>query len=167
MSTREERQREANKKWRDANKEYLQEKRRLYYAANKDAIKERNRQHQIANKDRHFERHLLRTYGITLNDRDALLVKQEGVCAICHQDGQGKALCIDHDHTTGRVRALLCHHCNTGLGHFFDDLSRLASAIRYLSEHADPVNPLTVDAGNESPHERRSQKAVSTGDPLP
>lgn len=82
-------------------------------------------------------------YGITLSQYAKMYDDQGGVCAICKQpekdvDGKGrvKALAVDHDHVTGKVRALLCHSCNTGLGKFRDDTSLLALAIAYLAKHA-------------------------------
>lgn len=62
---------------------------------------------------------------------------QGDCCPICTKP-LGRAH-VDHDHATGKVRALLCHHCNIGLGHFRDDKVALARAIDYLTEHA-PVN---------------------------
>lgn len=69
--------------------------------------------------------------------------KQNGVCAICKkpetakkQSGNGiKRLSVDHDHTTGAIRGLLCMYCNTALGKFKDDIEILKSAIVYLEAH--------------------------------
>ena len=80
-------------------------------------------------------------YGLTLEDYEQLLTKQKGVCAICFQPettmsnaGYIKNLSVDHCHTTGKIRGLLCHHCNTGIGKFMDSVERLESAIKYLKE---------------------------------
>lgn len=70
--------------------------------------------------------------------RRRLGISQQHRCAICgvHEDYvPGKKLRLDHNHVTGRPRALLCHHCNVGLGHFRDNPELLAAAIRYLQEH--------------------------------
>ncbi len=64
-------------------------------------------------------------FGITLDEYNALLEAQEGVCAICGQpeialgrNGRTRHLSVDHDHRTGQVRGLLCHECNVELGRF-------------------------------------------------
>lgn len=61
---------------------------------------------------------------------------QRGECAICGatEGGHGRTdeLLVDHDHTTGEVRGLLCHGCNGGLGHFRDNVDVLQSAMLYL-----------------------------------
>ena len=69
-------------------------------------------------------------------DRDRMLSDQNGRCAICEDDLVFKkgGASVDHCHRTGRVRGLLCKHCNVGLGHFRDNVSRLENAIRYLEE---------------------------------
>ena len=62
-----------------------------------------------------------------------MIVSQGGKCAIC-----GYALYrphIDHDHATGRVRAILCHLCNVGLGSFKDNPEALERAAEYVREH--------------------------------
>jgi len=82
---------------------------------------------------RHGRRHHLKqAHGLTLEDYDDLLAKQGGVCAICGEY-RGRRLAVDHDHTTGRVRGLLCDPCNQGIGFLDDDVSRLRAAIRYLT----------------------------------
>lgn len=78
---------------------------------------------------RHY--HLVRRYGISAADADALLEAQGGLCAICERD-LGEKPHIDHDHATGKVRGLLCFNCNGGLGQFGDDELRLRAAVEYL-----------------------------------
>lgn len=81
------------------------------------------------------EAHLQRTFGISLEQFDALLAKQMGHCAICHSTepgglhGQWE---VDHDHKTGKVRGLLCRGCNVGLAMFRDDATIMRAAARYL-----------------------------------
>ncbi len=75
-------------------------------------------------------------------DREALLAAQDGRCAICHE--VAPRLAIDHDHSTGAVRGILCDPCNMGLGHFRDNPELLAEAIRYLgaTELPEDIYPL-------------------------
>lgn len=79
--------------------------------------------------------HLIRHFGITLDEADRLLASQNGFCAICGNsinDSRGYSPHVDHDHITGNVRGVLCFNCNSGLGAFKDDIERLRSAIAYL-----------------------------------
>ncbi len=87
-----------------------------------------------------------RKYGLAIEELERMLDLQENQCAICHRHWSAcppakrvryertflQHLCVDHDHRTGRVRALLCNACNTVLGLFEEDLERFASAIAYL-----------------------------------
>lgn len=75
------------------------------------------------------------TYGITENDFRSMFEKQNGRCKICNSDNNGKRLHIDHNHTTGKVRALLCSKCNHGLGLFQEDILILEKAIVYLKDN--------------------------------
>ena len=87
-------------------------------------------------------RHNLRRYGLTVPARNAMLVGQDNKCAICDNptsfegefNNKGSAAVVDHCHKTGKVRGILCGHCNMGLGKFKDSISSLAAAIRYLDE---------------------------------
>lgn len=68
---------------------------------------------------------------------DAMLVAQGGVCAICRKepsDPRGFRPHIDHCHETGHVRGILYWQCNTGLGNFGDNIEALQRAIEYLRE---------------------------------
>ena len=72
-------------------------------------------------------------YGLTPEDYAAMAMSQDHACAICADDSP---LVVDHDHESGKVRALLCHACNRGLGHFRDSPARLRNAAEYLERHA-------------------------------
>lgn len=77
----------------------------------------------------------IKTYfGLSESDFDSMLVSQCGRCEICTRPLSDKknGLNIDHDHSTGAVRGLLCGPCNMGLGMFFDSAESLESAARYL-----------------------------------
>lgn len=76
-------------------------------------------------------------YGITDPEFQSLLIAQKDVCAICGGPPVGrKNLSVDHCHKSGKVRALLCGHCNTGLGSFKDDKELLLKAHAYLFLHS-------------------------------
>ena len=75
-----------------------------------------------------------RKYGITLEERDRMVAAQDGRCAIC--DARDRELVIDHCHTTGKVRQMLCTPCNSGLGLYGEDKGRLLRAVEYLAAHA-------------------------------
>lgn len=74
-------------------------------------------------------------YGLTLEEYEAMLAKQGGKCAICctsEWPGRHNRPHVDHCHTTGRVRGILCTSCNSGLGRFRDRIDLLEAAIVYL-----------------------------------
>jgi hypothetical protein len=80
------------------------------------------------------ERHL-KEYGLTHETFKELFEKQDGKCAICKTSsfsGRSVHPHVDHDHSTGRVRGLLCSNCNTALGKFRDSRDMLRAAIQYL-----------------------------------
>lgn len=87
--------------------------------------------------------HLKKTFGITLESYKEILLKQNGVCAICGRPetatfrGKIRALSVDHNHNTGQVRGLLCDNCNHVIGAAKENVSILHSAIRYISFYKD------------------------------
>ena len=79
-------------------------------------------------------RDLRKKYGITQEDWDRMFTDQNGKCGICPADlTTVKKICVDHCHSTGVIRGLLCWECNLAIGQFKDDISLLMSAIKYLS----------------------------------
>ena len=81
---------------------------------------------------------LRRKYGFGIERFNEMFAAQNGCCAICgrHQTEFVKGLAVDHDHSTGAIRQLLCPNCNVGLGAFRDNVVLLAEAIKYLETHA-------------------------------
>lgn len=77
---------------------------------------------------------LKKLYGITEAQYDEMLTDQGGVCAICG-GGDTHRLSVDHNHSTGAVRSLLCRSCNTGLGSFREDPFLMVKAMDYLAMH--------------------------------
>ena len=84
-------------------------------------------------------RRKLRKYGLTEETYTALLNNQKGVCAICKSPNfNGRNWHLDHDHATGKLRGILCHHCNLMLGNAKDTIETLENAIKYLQVHSCP-----------------------------
>ncbi len=84
--------------------------------------------------NRRIKSELKRFYNMSVEEYNALLSTQGNVCAICgcNEPGGRGRWHVDHNHLTGINRGLLCHHCNVGLGHFFDDAGLLRKAAIYL-----------------------------------
>lgn len=98
-------------------------------------------------------------FDITLADYSAIVAVQDNKCALCGLEetdtrgGRVKALAVDHDHATGKIRGLLCVACNTGLGKFKDNRDTLLAAVKYLDKHSgrEPTTPaLTIVSTEES-----------------
>jgi len=92
------------------------------------------------NKDKAKNNDLKKEYGITLAQYEEMEVSQDFKCAICgkseqdicNKKGAVRRLAVDHCHTTGKIRGLLCRGCNQGLGNFKDTIQYLQKAIDYL-----------------------------------
>lgn len=89
--------------------------------------------HKYKNKIKQKHNNLLRLYNITLEQYKKLLSGQYYRCAICNAraDKFDNNLSVDHDHQTGKVRGLLCNHCNLNLGWFENNKN---SILKYLGE---------------------------------
>ena len=92
--------------------------------------------------------HLKRKFGISIDEYEAILKKQNGVCAICRNpetrpqpSGKPRRLAVDHCHKTGRVRGLLCSNCNTAIGLLNDDPDLITEAAIYLEKHKKAEAP--------------------------
>lgn len=91
------------------------------------------------NPDRFHAVELRRSFGIDRSEYVRMLEEQGGVCAICRlpeSDSNRSRLAVDHDHSSGAIRGLLCRRCNTALGLMGDCAERLEMAARYLRRTA-------------------------------
>jgi hypothetical protein len=127
MSVSKERRRELSKQYYWKNRDKILEGKKGYY---RREIKGPMRRYYSEKYRDYYRKH---TYGITPEEFAQMLLDQEGVCAICGcPPKEGKALVIDHDHTTGKVRGALCIGCNTRVGYLESDL--FDATLEYLSK---------------------------------
>ena len=94
------------------------------------------------NPDKKKSYHLKYLYGITIEEYNEKLERQGGGCAICGikiPGGKGSHFYVDHNHTTGQVRDLLCHNCNFVIGYAKEDIEILRAVARYLAIWSEPL----------------------------
>jgi hypothetical protein len=118
---------EATIRWRKAHPELSKEYSRRHRESHKTARAVYKRSHDLWR------------YGLTVAAYEVLLQNQHGVCAICFRpetNKHNKRLSVDHDHTTLKVRGLLCTNCNQALGNCQDSPDRLRAAAAYLEKKA-------------------------------
>lgn len=74
---------------------------------------------------------------VTFEQYEQMFKEQDGCCAICKTNVNqfNKGMCVDHNHTTGKVRGLLCTDCNRGIGSLKDNKELLQKAIDYLNNY--------------------------------
>lgn len=118
--------------WRLKNKTKLKEYHKDYTEINRKKLREQGR-----------IKHVKRFYNLDAETYLKMIIEQNNVCAICfkaettkNRDGDVRPLCVDHNHITGEVRALLCNKCNALLGHAQDDVTILENSIKYLSKYS-------------------------------
>lgn len=125
--------RERARRWQRENPERREKYQQLYRASGRKAISDRRS-------------YLKRSFGMTLEQYDAMLSAQGGGCAICGRPPSARiSLHVDHDHDTGRIRALLCFPCNNALGLLQESEGVVLKMLGYLqmTEEARGLNALT------------------------
>jgi hypothetical protein len=141
---------------RNNNRPEFNEKMRLKKEANPEWWKQVKKQEydrlvdRVGN-DALCESQKAKKFDLTIEEFRKMFEEQKNLCAICNQPetriftGRGAnagrmkvaKLCVDHCHSSGKIRGLLCHDCNTSIGKMKDDVDRLQSAINYLNKHKD------------------------------
>ncbi len=104
-----------------------------WYYNNQERAKERIMENYLENKEEINMKIQLKKYNLTEQQLIAMKKESNNKCKICDLDM--KKICIDHDHSTGRVRGLICNKCNSALGFFNDDINILYKAYKYLRDH--------------------------------
>lgn len=140
--------------------------RRWYHSIDEEARQQYVQKHSHSTRNRRIKS----KFGIDVTMYDELFEKQNGVCAICgnpQNRKDTKHLSIDHCHTTGNVRALLCNSCNLGIGQFQDNEMFILSAIQYLLNHHQnqwtPKFVLSAELKNRFPiMQRTTPKKTAT-----
>jgi hypothetical protein len=87
--------------------------------------------------EKRYIKSLYREYNLTFEEYLKIKDLQNSGCAICKYpllDGMNSH--VDHDHSSGKVRGILCRWCNIGLGHFKDSVQTLEKAVQYLNQHS-------------------------------
>lgn len=135
---------EYSRKWKAANPEKVAEYARRH-AANpsrkeyhRNWMREYRKNNPGALKSART-RHLRKKYGLTVEQYSDMFAAQGFACAVCGSDNSRNTSGnwhTDHSHVTGKVRGILCHKCNAGLGMADDDPSRLDLMAQYLRHHA-------------------------------
>lgn len=125
------------KSYGERNADRIKERNAAYYIRNAEKVKARTAVYRALNPDRAKNRaasgSLNRKYGITTDERNRLLADQGGTCAICKTVPKKPA--VDHCHSNGKIRGVLCNSCNSVIGFAKDNPETLASAMEYLSLH--------------------------------
>ena len=135
------------REWRAKNADKVRAQARARYAANPEYHRDKARKHienyrknnPNANRNKHYKKR----YGITVEDYEAMSARQNHLCAICglretkkRRDGTTSRLAVDHNHTTGAVRELLCVGCNHMLGNIENRNVSLDFIAEYIKRHS-------------------------------
>ena len=130
--------------------EYRQKSRnrkKAWYARQKELnlgkLQAKYRCYRFLGKMKKQENYLIKKYGLNWAAFNELMAQQDNCCAICKKplDEYSKTR-VDHCHTTGKVRGILCHGCNVGLGYFYDNVSSLRAAADYLEKCNDSTREI-------------------------
>lgn len=142
--------REINEKWRKANLAKIAARSKFRYNNDLAFRKRRQEWNKKYNKERYatdpnfrktkFAAQLKLKYDLTLEAYNLLIKKQCNKCALCDKI---RRLVVDHDHTTGRVRGLLCRKCNMWLS-VFDNKTKFRKILKYLGRNRNEKGVLSV-----------------------
>ena len=108
-----------------------------YHHRKRDERNAKSRKWHHANSDKAKQsrwRNHLRRYGITPDDFNQMVDEQDGRCAICLRIPSHR-LRVDHDHASGKVRALLCLQCNLAIGYLGESASAALNAAAYIERY--------------------------------
>lgn len=131
-------------RYREANRAALSEKQREYYGRNREALLAYHRAAALKHE-----------YGLSSEQYMAIFDAQGGVCRLCGSGPGTKSLRVDHCHSTGLVRGLLCAACNSALGVLGDNELGLMRAMEYLRSAATRFSAAVPEGLAYSPRSKR------------
>lgn len=107
---------------------------KAFNARNPGVTSAKKKRYNKRHPDKARNKRLIKCYGISSRDFDTMAAQQSNCCAICGfcTTEPTKQLVVDHNHSTNKVRALLCNPCNQGIGLLKEDIRILRSAINYF-----------------------------------
>ena len=130
--------------WKDGRpKKTRQEIQAKYRETHKVQIKESSKEYNILNARKLKNKHLQSRYGVSIEWYDSKLEEQNNLCAACGEpekaiqntSGKLRPLSVDHDHESGKTRALLCTSCNAILGMLENHPEKTKKLIIYLRNY--------------------------------
>lgn len=119
-----------------------QDRRKTEYQTNV-VVRERKKKHtrdawHALSRVEKFAVNIRRKFKLSYEEYEKILAEQGGACAICRSSSPGNPriafFVVDHCHETGKIRGLLCHPCNVGLGYFKDNVDTIKSTLLYLEQ---------------------------------
>ena len=127
------------KEWRKNNPERAKELNKRWVKNNLECTNKVKREWRINNPIKVKNAELKLKYGIDFEQMRQMYISQNGCCAICHIRFAGRSdVCVDHDHTTEKVRQLLCHSCNRMLGDCKENPQIMLSGVEYINKWSNP-----------------------------
>lgn len=131
------------KQWYKENRDRILKERRNKYWSNREEHSKKSREYR--SKNRHLERNrrLINKYGICLEEFNKMYQLQDGKCATCRKscpNNSRNGLYVDHNHSNGKIRALLCSNCNRVLGLINENKATLESMIKYLEYYNEKTS---------------------------
>lgn len=109
---------------------------KIYRSQHREYRKNYNKKYELTSRAKIIRRNcmLKSRFGITLEQYDKMFEEQNGNCAICGLPELMKRLAVDHNHETGKVRALLCNRCNLLVGQIENNYELIDGILGYLQE---------------------------------
>ena len=117
-------------------RKFHKEEKRQYDKQRYETHKREHKQYRETHKKERKQSNLKRLYNITLDQFNQMLKNQDNKCSICGKEfTKSNSPCVDHNHKTKRVRALLCSNCNAAIGFLQDDPLIIHNAEMYVRKY--------------------------------
>lgn len=134
---------EASTRWKRNNRDRVNEWTRKDRKKDPNKYKKWTKEYREKIGDWRTTQDILNYFDMSLDQYNKMFDEHRNLCGICKNPETRKSrtpgkicrLAVDHCHSTGKIRGLLCHSCNTGIGKFMDNKDLLLAAIEYLKKY--------------------------------